>query len=68
MRFDIEFSDGKFDKKFKDLAEKGIKLRVFWLGRKLGNNSLMFDKKTMLQWYEEGFATAHDQERIDIYG
>lgn len=67
MRYDIEFSDGRLAKKFADAASKGIKIRVFWLGRTLGTNSLMFDEKMMQEWYNEGFATVNDPNRIDIY-
>jgi len=67
MRYDIEFSDGRLEKKFSDAAAKGVKITVYWLGRKLGDNSLIFDQATMKSWYDEGFATAKNQERIDTY-
>lgn len=67
MRYDIEFSDGRLDKVFKEAASKGVKINVYWLGRKLANNSLIFDKAQMTSWYNEGFATAFDDSRIDKY-
>ena len=48
-------------------TENGVKIRVFWLPRKLAPNSLVFDKEQMLKWYDEGFATANDPTRIEIF-
>jgi NTE family protein len=68
MRYDIETKDGKIDEIMNKFAkENNVKIRIFWLPRKLAQNSLMFDKKTMLKWYEEGFNTANDPTRIDFY-
>lgn len=67
MRYDIEFSEGRLDKVFKEAAAKGVKINVYWLGRKLADNSLIFDKEQMTRWYNEGFATAFDDNRIDRY-
>jgi len=69
MRYDIEFKDGDLIKKIDEYAEeKGIKVRVFWLPRKITNNSLMFDKRQMLEWYREGFQTAKNVNRIEYLG
>jgi NTE family protein len=66
MRFDIEFEDGELCNKLQKISnEKQIKINVYWLPFKLTNNSLQFDKKEMLKWWEIGFATAFDEERID---
>jgi predicted acylesterase/phospholipase RssA len=68
MRYDIETKDGKFDEIMSTFAkENEVKIRVIWLPRKLAPNSMLFDKATMLKWYEEGFNTANDPARIDIY-
>jgi predicted patatin/cPLA2 family phospholipase len=40
------------------------KINVFYMPRALGKNSLMFDKKQMLEWYNLGYATAFDESRI----
>lgn len=68
MRYDIEFSNGRLDTIFKQAAANGVKINVYWLGRKLADNSLIFDKTQMTSWYDEGFATAFDDNRIDRYG
>lgn len=65
MRHEIERNDlqsglaaGKREK---------CRISVYWLTRRLGENSLLFDKKEMLRWWEEGFNTAFDEARIDRY-
>lgn len=65
MRYDIEFE--YFIGKIKYFNSKGVKVRVWWLPRKLSNNSLMFDKKQMTEWWNEGYETAFDEERLIIY-
>lgn len=68
MRYDIEFENGKLSEKLARFAkENDVKIRVFWLPRRLAPNSLVFDKEQMLKWYDEGFATANDPNRIDIF-
>lgn len=69
MRYDIEFKDGNLIKQIDEFAkEKGIKVRVFWLPRKITTNSLMFDKQVMLNWYYEGYRTAKSESRIQYLG
>jgi predicted acylesterase/phospholipase RssA len=68
MRYDIEFENGKLRQNMADFAKAHkMKIRIFWLPRRLAPNSLVFDKQTMLNWYDEGFATANDPTRIDIF-
>lgn len=68
MRFDIEYEDDKFAQELSRFAkENNVIVRVYWIPRVLTSNSLLFDKATMLKWYDEGFATANDENRIDIY-
>ena len=62
MRYDIEFEE--LLNKAKDLSEKGTKIRLIYLPRKLGDNSLLFNKKQMIEWWEEGYNTAFDKNRI----
>jgi len=62
MRYDIELSE--IMKNIQNLQSNGVTVNVYWLGRKLANNSLVFDKKTMTQWWDEGFSTAFDHNRI----
>jgi len=66
MRYDIEFEDGILYDKLQQISnEKQIKINVYWLPFKLTDNSLQFSKKEMLKWWEMGFATAFDENRID---
>lgn len=68
MRYDIETKDGKFNEIMANFAkENDVKIRVIWIPRRLAPNSMLFDKETMLKWYEEGFNSANDPARIDIY-
>lgn len=68
MRYDIEYKDGKLMENFARFAkENDVKIRVIWLPRKLAENCLVFEKEQMIKWYEEGFATANDPTRIDIF-
>lgn len=68
MRYDIEYEEGKLEAELQKFAtDNRVTIRVFWLPRKLANNSLVFDKETMLKWYNEGFSTANDTNRIEIF-
>lgn len=68
MRYDIEFEDGKLESRLAAFAKtNGVKITVYWLPRKLAPNSLVFDKQQMLGWYEEGYNTASDPARIEIF-
>jgi NTE family protein len=68
MRYDIEFENGKIESNLYNFAKaNGVKIRLFWLPRKLTNNSLVFDKTTMLNWFEEGYKTAFDKNRVQIF-
>lgn len=65
MRYDIEFE--YFESKIQELVNKGIKVTVYWLPRKLNNNSMLFNEKEMLGWWEEGYETAFESNRRKIY-
>lgn len=68
MRYDIEYKDGKLESQLQKFAkDNGITIRVFWIPKKLAANSLVFDKETMLKWYEDGFNSANDVNRIEIF-
>jgi len=38
--------------------EKDVKINIYFIPRKLTNNSLIFDKETMLSWWNEGYEYA----------
>ena len=65
MRHDIEFE--YLNSKIKYFNGKGVKIRLWWLPRKLSNNSLIFNKKEMLSWWDEGYQTAFDKERLFVF-
>jgi len=65
MRYEVEFQ--YFREKIKRLNMEGATVRVFWLPRKLSANSMVFDKKQMSEWWEEGFNTAFDSERVEVF-
>lgn len=63
MRFDIEFENLVEGAKAYAKHKRAV-VTLYFLPRKLTNNSLMFDKKEMTEWWNEGFATAFDEKRI----
>jgi len=65
MRYDIEFE--YFYEKIKRLNKQGARVRVFWLPRKLSANSMIFNKEEMTKWWNEGYQTAFDVERIETF-
>lgn len=65
MRYDIEFD--YFHESIRKLNKQGARVRVFWLPRRLSNNSMIFNQKEMSNWWEEGYATAFDKNRIEVF-
>jgi NTE family protein len=65
MRYDIEFE--YFNNKIKELTAEGLKINVYWLPRKLAKSALLFDKELMNGWYEEGYRTAFDTNRLQVF-
>jgi len=65
MRHDIEFE--YFYEKIKRFNRHGAKVRVFWLPRKLNQNSMVFNQEEMRAWWEEGYETAFDSDRVEIF-
>lgn len=65
MRYDIEFEN--FYRKIDHITRRGTTVKLYWLPRKLSPNSLMFNQKLMNEWWEEGYETAQDPDRIDIF-
>lgn len=65
MRYDIEFE--YFYEKIKRLNRHGAKVRVFWLPRKPSQNSMVFNREEMAAWWEEGYETAFDENRVEVF-
>ena len=65
MRYDIEFE--YFYEKIKRLNKQGSKVTVYWLPRKLSKNSMVFNRKEMGVWWDEGYDTAFDSDRIEVF-
>jgi len=66
MRYDIEFED--LLETCEHMAEQhGVKTTLYYLPRKLSNNSLVFTKEQMSAWWEEGYDTADDQDRQIVF-
>lgn len=65
MKYDIELDELK--KKINELTQEGVKVTIWWLPRKLTNNSLIFNKKQMTEWWNEGYATAFDKNRMEVF-
>lgn len=65
MRYDIEFE--YFYEKIKRLNKQGAKVTVYWLPRKLSANSMVFNKEEMSAWWDEGYDTAFDADRVEVF-
>lgn len=65
MRYDIEFE--YFYERIKRLNKQGAKVTVYWLPRKPSENSMVFNKKQMTEWWDEGYETAFDPERVEVF-
>lgn len=65
MRYDIEFE--YFYEKIKRLNKQGSKVTIYWLPRKLSRNSMVFKQEEMSAWWEEGYDTAFDLNRIEVF-
>lgn len=65
MQYDIEFE--YFYDRIKRLNKNGVTVRVFWLPRNLSTNSMIFNKKEMLAWWEEGYQTAFSSHRVENF-
>jgi hypothetical protein len=65
MRYEIEFE--YFYERIKRLNKQGAKVTVYWLPRKLSNNCMVFNQEEMLSWWEEGYNTAFDANRVEVF-
>lgn len=65
MRYDIEFE--YFYEKVRKLNREGTKVTIYWLPRKLEMNSMVFNKELMGKWWNEGYETAFDSQRIQVF-
>ena len=66
MRYDIEFENLLETCEYMS-QQHGIKITLYFLPRKLSNNSLVFNKEQMTAWWNEGFDTADDPDRQIVY-
>jgi len=65
MRYGIEFE--YFKQKVQGLAARGAKVTIYWLPRKLSTNWMIFNPKEMVKWWEEGYETAFDPDRMEVF-
>lgn len=65
MRYALELQH--LYEKIKILNQNSIKVNLYWLPRKLSNNSLIFNKEQMTEWFEEGYDTALNPDRIETF-
>lgn len=59
MRYDIEFE--RLLENVNELSNRGKKVTLYFLPRKLNNNAMVFDKNEMLSWWEEGYNDTHSK-------
>ena len=62
-----EIESNNFYSKINMLTYQGVKVRVFWLPRELNNNPLSFNCEDMSEWWDEGYETALDVSRVEIF-
>jgi len=65
MRYDIEFE--QFYDKIRSLNQEGTKVTIYWLPRKLSSSSIVFDEEEMSNWWDEGYNTAFDSNRVEVF-
>jgi len=65
MRYDIEFNS--FYEKIKRLNKQGAKVTIYWLPRKLNSNFMNFNPDEMKLWWNEGYNSAFDLNRIEVF-
>lgn len=65
IRYHIEFE--QFYEKIRRLNKQGSKVTVYWLPRKLSPNSMVFNRDEMTAWWKEGYETALNPERIEVF-
>lgn len=65
LHYDASFE--YFESKIKYLNTKGVSVNLWYLPRGLSKNSMIFNKEQMNEWWNEGFETAFDTNRIVIY-
>ena len=64
-KYDIEFEFAL--KRIKKLNKEGVTVNVYWLPRKLSDNLISFDKKMQRKWWDEGYETAFDSTRLEVF-
>ena len=65
MRYDVEFE--YFYEWIRKLNKEGANVTVYWLPRKLSKNSMVFNKIDMSEWWDEGYETAFNPERVEVF-
>lgn len=65
MRHDIEFES--LFKGILKLNEEGTNVNIYWLPRMLDIDSLVFNEALMIKWWDEGYNTALDKNRIETF-
>ena len=66
MRYDIEF-EYLIQKCEYASKQMNVKINLYFLPRQLSNNSLVFSKDQMLMWWQEGYNTALDEDRVIVF-
>ncbi len=65
VRHDIVYD--YFYERIKRLNEHGTKVTIYWLPRELSENSMNINSKLMTAWWDEGYDTAFDPDRIEVF-
>jgi len=65
MRYDIEFE--YLYTKINKLNEEGCKVTIYWLPRELSSNCMIFNEAEMTSWWDEGYNSAYNPDRIEVF-
>jgi hypothetical protein len=65
IRYNIELE--YFYERIKRLNRQGAKVNVYWLPRNLNTSQMFYDQKEMLAWWEEGYDSAFNEKRLEIF-
>jgi NTE family protein len=65
LRYGIESE--YFYERISRLTKQGTKVTVYWLPRKLSKNSMVFNEKEMTAWWQEGYDSALNPNRIEVF-
>lgn len=65
MRYDIEFQ--QLYKSIKELNNEGANVNIYWMPYKIDVHPMIFNNKLMSKWWEDGYNTALNPNRVENF-